>query len=219
MNGIHDMGGMQDMGAIEIEKNEPVFHEPWEGRIYAISRAVAATNTLRIGFRPPIEDMPPLEYLRMSYYERWLASLVDRLVDSGLVTRAEIETGRAAPPGPTVAARALSAAEAPALMTRTTPGSRDVLVAPSFKVGQTVRARNINPVTHTRLPRYARGKSGTIERDNGIFPFPETSVYSKGEKLQHTYLVRLSARELWGKQASPHDSVYIDLWDDYLEPA
>lgn len=218
MNGIHDMGGMQDMGPIQIENNEPVFHEPWEGRVYAMMRAVAATNNLRVALRPPMEEIPPLEYLRMSYYERWLKSLVDRMVGSDLVTRAEIETGRAARGAPIVA-RALSAAEVPAVMAKPTPGSRDAPVAPNFKVGQSVRARNINPITHTRLPRYARGRSGTIERDNGIFPFPDTSTYSKGDKLQHTYLVRFSARELWGEQASPHDAVYIDLWDDYLAPA
>jgi nitrile hydratase len=92
-------------------------------------------------------------------------------------------------------------------------------VAPRFKVGQQVRARNINPVGHTRLPRYARAKSGVIERDHGVFLFPDTNAHFHGEKPQHVYSVRFSARELWGDAARPQDAVYLDLFDDYLEPA
>ena len=82
-----------------------------------------------------------------------------------------------------------------------------------------VRTRNINPVGHTRLPRYARAKSGVIDRDHGIFVFPDTAAHDLGEKPQHVYSVRFAARELWGDQAKPQDSVYLDLWDDYLERA
>jgi nitrile hydratase len=64
MNGIHDMGGMQDMGPIEAEKNEPVFHAPWEARVYAMARAVAATGKLKGGARLPIESLTALEYLQ-----------------------------------------------------------------------------------------------------------------------------------------------------------
>jgi nitrile hydratase len=96
---------------------------------------------------------------------------------------------------------------------------REVPVAPQFKVGQRVRARNINPTGHTRLPRYSRGKLGTIERDHGVFVFPDTNAQFLGEKPQHVYSVRFAARELWGEQAAPRDTVNLDLWDDYLEPA
>ena len=99
------------------------------------------------------------------------------------------------------------------------PARRDAKVTPSFQVGQHVRARNLNPIGHTRLPRYARGKTGTIERDNGVYVFPDTNAHFLGEKPQHVYSVRFTAHELWGEQASPHDAIYIDLWDDYLEPA
>jgi nitrile hydratase subunit beta len=92
-------------------------------------------------------------------------------------------------------------------------------VAAQFQPGQRVRARNINPVTHTRLPRYARGKAGRIARDYGVSVFPDTSAQFLGDKPQHVYSVRFMARDLWGEQANPRDAVYIDLWDDYLEPA
>jgi nitrile hydratase subunit beta len=217
MNGIHDMGGMQDMGPIRYEKNEPVFHAAWEGRVYAMASAVGATGKLRLGLRPPIESIPPADYLRMSYYELWLTSLTERLVASNLVTREEIETGMPAP-GSAKAALALSPTEAMAAVFLT-PARRNELVVARFESGQSVRARKINPVTHTRLPRYVRGKSGTIARDHGVFVFADTSVYSLGDKPQHLYSVRFSARELWGDQAAPQDEVYLDLYDDYLEPA
>jgi nitrile hydratase subunit beta len=105
------------------------------------------------------------------------------------------------------------------MVSRGVPASRDVSVSPRFKAGQQVRARNINPQGHTRLPRYPRGKIGTIERDHGVFVFPDTNAHFLGEKPQHVYSVRFAARELWGPQASARDAVYVDLWEDYLERA
>jgi len=217
MNGIHDMGGMQGMGPIEYEEKEPVFHAPWEGRVLAMTRAVTATGKLQGGLRPPIESLTAFEYLRMSYYEKWLTSLTVRIVASALLTRAEIENGHTAE-GSTKSVPALSVADVPAFMRRILPMRKDD-VAPRFQIGQHVRARNINPVTHTRLPRYVRGKAGTIERDRGVATLPDTNVYGLGEKPQHVYSVRFSARELWGDQAAAQDAVYVELWDDYLEPA
>lgn len=216
MNGIHDMGGMQDMGAIRYEKTEPVFHAAWEGRIYAISNAVQGTGQLKLGLRPPIESMPPLEYLRVSYYERFYVSITERLVASGLVTRAELERGTP-DPGTERSGLALSPPAAVAAMMKNPPTRRDLPIPARFRVGAVVRARNIHPSTHTRLPRYIRGKSGAIVRDHGVFVFDDTKVYSKGETPQHLYSVRFAAREVWGEQAAPQDSVYLDLFDDYLE--
>ena len=217
MNGIHDMGGMQDMGPIEYEKNEPVFHAPWEGRVMAMLRAVAATGKLRGAGRPAIESIPPAEYLRMSYYERFMTALVEGMVLSGLVTRAEVASGKPTK-GSAKSVPALNAADAAVVLFRVAAGVNPT-VAPSFQAGQRVRARNMHPTGHTRLPRYARGRLGVIERDNGVQAFPDTNVYGRGQKPQHVYSVRFTARELWGEQASPRDVVYIDLWDDYLEPA
>ena len=218
MNGIHDMGGMQDMGAVEIEKNEPAFHARWEARVVAIGKALAPTGKLKGGLRPPIENLPPLDYLRMSYYEKRLVSLVERMLAGGAVTRAELDSGLPAA-GSAKSVPALKAADVPSFMRRTPSLLNDNLVAPRFQVGQSVRARNINPVTHTRLPRYARGKSGIIERDRGVAAFPDTSVYGQGDKPQHVYSVRFAAREVWGAGAAAQDTVYIDMWEDYLEPA
>jgi nitrile hydratase len=219
MNGVHDMGGMHGMGPIQAEKNEPVFHEPWEGRVLALRRAMAAWRKWNIDVtRHEVELVPPAEYLRLSYYERQFVAFLEVLAKSGLVTRAELESGKPAEGSPK-AIPVLTPEKAAVLIAKGVPASRDVPVIPRFQAGDRVRARNMHPVGHTRLPRYARGKVGVIDRDHGVFVFPDTNAHFLGEKPQHVYSVRFAARELWGQQASPRDSVYVDMWDDYLEPA
>ena len=218
MNGIHDMGGMHGMGPIEHEKDEPVFPGRWEGRVFALNRALGAWGKWNLdASRHSREVIPPADYLRMSYYEKWLTGLSDLAIQSGLVTQAEVASGKPAK-GSVKATPPLTAEKAAGLVSRGATARRNVQVSPRFQVGQRVRARNINPLGHTRLPRYARGKQGVVERDHGVFVFPDTNAQFLGENPQHVYSVRFDARELWGEQASPRDTVYIDMWDDYLEP-
>jgi nitrile hydratase len=219
MNGIHDMGGMQGMGPVRVEKNEPVFHERWEGRAFALNIATANLVPLGVSMRFSIEQIPAAEYLRMSYYEKWIVSLENILMDAAVVTREEIARGR--PMSSSREAKpALTAAMVPEMLSKGWPSKRDAQVPPRFKVKQRVRARNMHPAGHTRLPRYARGKLGSIVRDYGTFPLQDTNRSGLQEnRLQHVYSVRFAARELWGDQASPRDAVYLDLWDDYLERA
>jgi nitrile hydratase subunit beta len=113
----------------------------------------------------------------------------------------------------------LRAAEVPAALRRGGRARRPDDVAPRFKAGDQVVARTINPVGHTRLPRYARGRRGVIDRDYGVFVFADASAMGLGPQPQHVYSVRFSARELWGPEASERDAIYIDLWDDHLDPA
>lgn len=219
MNGVHDMGGMHGMGPIEPEPNEPVFHQPWEGRLFALRRAMGAWRRWNIdATRYQVELVPPAEYLELSYYARQFVAFLEMLVQKNFVSRAEIDSGVAAPGG-SKASPALTVDKAEVLVAKGIPTSRDVSVQARFQVGQAVRARNMHPLGHTRLPRYVRGKSGTIDRDHGVFVFPDTNAHFLGEKPQHVYSVRFAAHELWGEQAAPRDAVYLDLWDDYLEPA
>jgi nitrile hydratase beta subunit len=219
VNGVHDMGGMHGLGPVQYEPNEPVFHAPWEGRTFALNLAAAAWRKWSLdALRHQIELIPAAHYLRMSYYEKWLSAVTERLVQSGLVTRAEVESSKPAASS-SKATPPLTAAQVPAMLRSGALASRDVPAVAHFHTGQRVRARNINPVGHTRLPRYARGKLGTVDRDHGVYVFPDTIAHSADENPQHVYSVRFTARELWGDQASPRDSVYLDLWDDYLEPA
>jgi nitrile hydratase subunit beta len=219
MNGVHDMGGQHGMGPVQYEKNEPVFHAEWEGRVYALTRAMRAWRKWSLDTdRHALELMPPVDYLRMSYYERWLARLEAHVVRYGLATKDEVDTGKATV-GAEKATPAFTVATSSRWMSRGVASSHEPAVRPLFKVGQRVRARNLHPIGHTRLPRYARGKVGVITRDHGVYIFPDTYAHSHDEKRQHVYSVRFAARELWGPRASSRDSVHIDMWDDYLERA
>jgi nitrile hydratase subunit beta len=219
MNGVHDMGGMQGMGSIRYEPNEPVFHEPWEARVFALNLAMRAWRRWNIDAgRYEIELIPPADYLRMSYYEKWFVRLIELMAKRDLVMREEIETGAPAR-GALKSEPALTAERVASMVRNGAAASRNIPVPPRFAVTQRVRARTINPEGHTRLPRYVRGRTGTIERDHGVYVFPDTNALFLGENPQHVYSVRFAARELWGDAASPRDAVYVDLWDDYLEPA
>jgi nitrile hydratase len=219
MNGVHDMGGLQDMGPVQHEKEEPVFHADWEGRIYGINSSLRALGKWNLdAWRHQIELLPPADYLRMTYYERWLQVNEQLLVKHGLATPQELASG-APEPGSAKATPALTAAVAALRLGRGMPSSHDPAVLPKFKVGERVRARNMHPSGHTRLPRYARGKTGAIVRDHGVYLFPDTNAHFQGENRQHVYSVRFSARELWGEPAPPRDSVHLDLWDNYLKHA
>ena len=216
MNTIHDMGGMDGMGPIEAEPNEPVFHEPWEGRVLGLLLETWFGPWSRGrnwgSFRFALESIQADDYLRMSYYERWLEKLlVDRLLRSDLVTPAELESGKADPNRPR-----------PTLFPESPRSDRpDPPASPGFRPEQRVRARNMHPRGHTRLPRYTRGKYGTVVRDHGIFALQDTDENGQrlGDRPQHVYTVHFAGRELWGDRAAARDAVYVDMWEDYLEPA
>jgi nitrile hydratase len=218
MNGVHDMGGMQDMGAVRKETNEPVFHAQWEARVYALNRAMRAWGKVNLdAWRHDIELLPPADYLRMTYYEKWLAVLEKQLARYGFVTEEELESGKAAS-GSSKAKPALTL-EGARQITRSIPSSQYPAIHAGFRAGDRVRARNINPAGHTRLPRYARGRYGVVFHDHGVYAFPDTNSRNQGQHRQHVYSVRFAARELWGDQSSPLDAVHLDLFEDYLEHA
>lgn len=219
MNGAHDMGGMHGMGPIDHEKDEPVFHTRWEARAFALTRAMSAWRKWNIdASRHERELIPAAEYLRMSYYEKWIAGLEALIVKHGLVTRAELQTG-SVDPTQSKASPPLTVEHVAQMIGRGVFASRSEGAPARFVAGQHVRAKNINPTGHTRLPRYARGKVGLVVRDHGMFVFPDTNAHFQGENPQHVYSVRFTAHELWGEGASPRDAVYLDLWDEYLERA
>ena len=218
MNGVHDMGGMHGMGAVEIERDEPVFHSEWERRAFALTLASGFRGKWNIDMgRYARERMPPADYLAATYYERWLFGLETLLVEQAQVTADELASGRAArrvaPEG------TLQASDVARFLRNRRNARLDDDVPAKFKPGNRVVARNIHPAGHTRLPRYARGRHGVIDRDHGVFIFADTNAMSRDRKPQHLYSVRFAARELWGPAASARDAVYVDLWDDHLDPA
>ena len=223
MNGAHDLGGMHGFGPVEIERDEPVFHQEWERRAFAITLASGFLGQWNIDQgRFAREQMPPAEYLTTTYYEHWLFGLQKLLSDLGMVSHAELAARTKdpkSPPTPVTGFRVLAARDVETALRKSRTSKADEEVAPRYKVGDRVVTKNIHPLGHTRLPRYARGKRGLVTLDHGVWVFPDTAGNGLGRNPQHCYAVRFEARELWGDAATPRDAVYVDLWDDHLEPA
>jgi nitrile hydratase subunit beta len=217
-NSIHDMGGMHGFGRVEPEPAEPPFHARWEGRIFALQRALGRAGlwTIDAG-RASLEALPPLDYLGSSYYRRWFLGLENRLVGQGLVGTDEIAAGHSLRPGARLP-RTLAAADVENSLTRG-DFARQTNQPARFNAGDRVRTKNMNPVTHTRLPRYARGKTGTVEAVRGCHVFPDTAALGAGDNPQWLYAVVFSARELWGDDADPAVKVSIEAFEPYLDPA
>ncbi|HTV90035.1 MAG TPA: nitrile hydratase subunit beta [Stellaceae bacterium] len=214
-NTIHDMGGMQGFGPVLSEPHEPPFHAAWEGRVYAMQRALGYSGLWTIdGGRASLETLPPLEYLAASYYERWFLGLEKRVVAHGLVGRDEIAAGRSLRPGLRLN-RKMTAADARRLPLPNY--ERAAAAPPLFKPGDVVCTRNLNPATHTRLPRYARGRRGTVEAVRGCHVYPDSAALDPGnEHPQWLYTVVFSGRELWGDDADPAIRVSIEAFEPYL---
>jgi len=217
VNGVHDMGGMDGMGPIAPEPNEPVFHHRWEGRVFALTLASPTRGNIDEG-RHQRELIPGPDYLAMSYFEKWFRGLRELVVKRGVATPDELATGRAEPGFEKTTPR-LKAHEVEAALSRHVSYVREVPNPPAFRAGDKVRARNLNPTGHTRLPRYVRGHVGQVERWHGAHVFPDSHAHGKGEDPRHLYTVRFAASELFGDRANPKDSVCLDLWEPYLEPA
>jgi nitrile hydratase len=217
LNGVHDMGGMHGFGPVVPEAEGPPFHAEWESRIHAMTVAAPTRANIDAG-RHERELIPPAEYLAMSYYQRWFRSLSELLLKQGLVTPGELATGRADPAGPRHTPR-LPAERVAGVLTARGSYVREGAPAAVFAVGDRVRARNLNPDGHTRLPRYVRGRKGTVERLHGAHVLPDAHAHGLGEAPRLLYGVRFSAQELWGADAPSRDSVCLDLWEPYLEHA
>jgi len=217
MNGIHDIGGMDNIGPIVREENEPIFHADWERRVLAMTFAIMGSGYYRTDeVRSATEQIPPATYLTARYYEKWLYSLEMLMQAKDVLTEEELEAGKSLrddgfklPPLPVDKAMYVVANRLPA--------SLDIEMPAKFKVGDKIIAKNNNPYHHTRIPRYIRGRRGVIEQDYGVFPLPDAVAQCAGDQPQHVYNVRFSARELWGEEGDPNGAVYIDLFDDYMD--
>jgi nitrile hydratase len=212
------MGGMHGFGKVAPEQDEPVFHDDWEARTFALYRAMSYAGVWVIDqARFAREQLPPDVYLASSYYKKWELGMEKQLAELDLAGRDELAAGHALRPGKALK-RKLSAAEVPNIVTR---GSfaRPAQKPAKFKLGDRVRTKNIHPKTHTRLPRYARDKVGMVEALRGCHVFPDTVAIGKGEDPQWLYTVLFDGRELWGDNAEPSLKVSIEAFEPYLEPA
>jgi nitrile hydratase len=221
MNGGHDLGGMHGLGPInpEPEAEEPVFHTDWEKRVFGFTAAVGFLGKWNIDMsRHSRERQHPVDYLRHTYYENWLAGLEKLLVETGLINPDELTTGKAEGPADESIRMCVPKAEdVAAILAKGNPVAVTIDKPPRFKTGDKVRASNRHPTGHTREPLYVRGRVGMIHEHHGAHIFPDRNAEGSKEG-RHLYSVRFKAETLWGENASSRSAVYVDLWEDYLEP-
>jgi nitrile hydratase len=208
MNGVHDMGGMHGFGPVRHDPDEPLFHAPWEARALALTLAVGALGRWTLdASRHARERIPGEQYLPMTYYERWIAGLEMLLAESDLTD---------APAGSVMA---VAPVDMTARLARGAPADRVARSPPRFAVGDPVRARNLNPHGHIRLPRYVKGHTGTIARLHGTHVLPDAAAHGDRDAAEPLYQVRFEAAELFGPAAGRRGAVFADLWESYLDPA
>ena len=216
MDSVHDMGGMDGFGKVEVEKNEPPFHAPWEGRVLAMQRAMGYAGAWHIDHsRFAQEKLPPLSYLGASYYQRWMMAMESNVTERGYATPDELEAGHAKTAGKNLP-RKLTPDVVDAGLSRSS-FYRPQQGPQKFKPGDKVRTANIHPATHTRLPRYARDKVGVVEMCHGCHMYPDLVATDRGDNPQWLYTVVFDSRELWGPDADPTLKISIDAFEPYLE--
>ncbi|MBA3434618.1 MAG: nitrile hydratase subunit beta [Actinobacteria bacterium] len=216
-DGAHDMGGMHGFGAVATPGSERVSEHPWELRVFALSTLVGIE---RLGFgsgRAIREEMEPAHYLAAGYYERWLSSTEERVLRRGTIAEDELDawverirTGEDVPVrrDPERARAAVDAT------TKSSP------LAPAgsarFGVGEAVRVKRMRPAGHTRCPRYVRGVAGQVEAIRGLDALPDIGPYEGPD--EPVYAVAFSSEALFGWSAESSWTVFLDLFESYLEP-
>ena len=212
-----DLGGRGGCGPVVPEPEGENFRAAWEPRALALTLAMGATGMWNLDeTRRARETLP--DYAALSYYQIWIGALEKLVVAHRLVGEDELVAGRmlrAARP----LARVLRAPDVAPTLARGTPTERPAQRPPRFAVGDAVTTRSDDVAHHTRLPRYARGRSGRIEHVRGVHVFADTHAHGAGEQPQWLYTVVFTGTELWGRDTQPGTSVSIDAWEPYLLPA
>lgn len=220
MDGVHDMGGMHGFGPVPVHDDGAPFPEGWQGRVFASNLVLAIRSGGNVDrFRFLIESMPPAEYLSVNYYERWLASMMASIEETGLLDAEQLAAicEGVAPDVVPVEVEAVPPEIVRTLVDAPAGAVRDMSGEGSFQEGDAVRARCLHSAGHTRLPRYVRGRRGRIIKDNGNQHLPDARAATGDLVMQRLYTVSFTARELWG--VATRDTVCLDLWESYLEPA
>jgi len=218
MNGPQDLGGMMGFGPVSPEADEPVFHAEWEKRALALTLACAALGEWNLDMgRHARESLPPAVYLSVSYYEIWTRALANMLAERGMVTPEEVTAARMLVPAVPTKKQKADRAQVAAALAKGSPYNRAVDQPARFALGERIVTKVIHPSTHTRLPRYARGKTGEIVAVHGAFVFPDSHAHGLGEQPHWCYGVKFSGRELWGADADASLEVIVDCWEPYLQ--
>jgi nitrile hydratase len=217
MIGPHDLGGARGHGPVLVEAAEPVFHAPWEGRMFALNNLAGTWTPPE--FRAVIEQMPWAEYLATSYYEHWLFQFERFCATNGFCSRKDIElrVASGAASSPPEHSRATRAEDVMPMMLKGGVSRAAVTNAPLFAVGDRVRMHRDNPPTHTRLPNYVRGCIGTVAAAHGGFAVADAQAQGRYDIAEHLYTVRFEATDLWGRSAEAGCAIYLDLHERYME--
>lgn len=211
-----DLGGELGHGRVTPEPEGELFHASWEPQALALTLAMGATGAWNIDMSRSARETLA-EYPSLSYYEVWLRGLERLLADRGLVYPDEIDAGHAVHAARTLS-RVLHAADVRAVLEKGSRTERPASAPARFSLGEPVRTRAARSDHHTRLPGYARGKRGQIERVHGAHVFADANAQGLGERPQWLYTVAFSARELWDEPSADRVTVSIDAWEPYLEP-
>ena len=224
MTRVHDMGGRFGDGPVVPEHEEVKFHADWHPRALAITLACGTLGLWNLDIsRHAREGLAPADYARFTYYEKWLAALADLLVDTGALSRNELQSGVANGVSP-LAERRLEADAVAGVLARGGPATRTGGPAAQFAPGDTVIARkpaeNIAVAGgHTRLPGYLAGARGVVVRCHGTHVLPDSNAHGFGESPEPLYAVAFRAGDLWAHPEHPGDEVVADLWQSYLNRA
>lgn len=217
MDGIHDMGGKQGWGTVQIDADEPVFAEPWEARSFALALAsMGVSGTNLDAFRHGLERLHPLDYLGEGYYGRWLNTAELLCVDSGVLAPGAVEARARRLRGEDVEEPADVEIDKPQYERGGAGSLREVETVPAFNVGQSIRAKTFLKPGHTRLPAYIRGHAGVISAIRPAAVLPDSTAHFVGEDAQHVYTVEFTSTELWGEGAETA-TLYIDMFESYIE--
>ena len=216
MDGVHDLGGRQGFGPIAVDEPEEPFHAAWEARMWGIARALRRPPEWTIDWwRHGRELIDPADYLTRPYYDQWMQTYAALLVDSGLVSVAELAAGSAQTSAPDLGAP-MTPEAVPEAATAMTRYDREMARAPAYAVGDRVRAKAMGATGHTRLPAYVRGRLGVIEACRGAHLLPDAGARGE-ERAEPLYAVGFEAAVLWPEAGERRDRVYVDLWESYLE--
>lgn len=219
MNGVHDLGGLDGFGeVVSGPGTEAPFHAPWEGRVLAMTRCLQGAGAWNIDqFRSRIERLPPHVYLSSSYYMKWFLQAEWHCLEHGLVTSEELAAGHAMTSAPSLPRATVTRDDIGRVLVRPSY-ARPPGAPPLFRVGERIRAKNMHPKHHTRLPRFVRGHIGLIERIQGCHVFPDAVVARAEEDPQWLYTVVFESQELWGGDGESGVDVSVEAFEPYLEP-
>ena len=217
MDNIHDLGGMEGFGPVVPEFDEPTFHAEWEGRMLGLQRSILFLGLWNLDiFRYAQEKIHPTDYLKWSYYERWAHTMIATALEKGLVTPDELKGGAGDNSHLVNVNRAFTSKHVRAAFVRGN-FERNSDSEPLYSIGDVVMTRNIQIPGHTRLPRYAREKLGTVIAVRGRHVFPDAVVNEGVEDPQWLYTIEFQGAELWGDSVDPTIFNLIDAFEPYLE--